>query len=158
MVLSRAGVIVMAMADVMMVGRYGTQPLAELSLGYAVAIPLFVAGLGAMVGIVSVTARGAGAGSAELPAGRAARPALVAAGRRRRRALCFAAEPLLRLIGHSPALVAGGGAVARAFALGALFQIVFAAASFYLEGTGADAPGLVAMIAGTSSTSRSTGS
>ena len=67
-VLSRAGVMVMAMADVMMVGRFGTQPLAELALGYAVFIPIFVAGIGCLVGVISITARGLGAGSSDLPA------------------------------------------------------------------------------------------
>jgi multidrug resistance protein, MATE family len=33
-------------------------------------------------------------------------------------------------------------------AVGAAFQIVFVAASFYLEGTGRTKPGLVAMVAG----------
>ena len=43
--------------------------------------------------------------------------------------------------------MAGGGAVARMSAAGAFFQIVFTAASFYLEGTGRMKPGLVAMVA-----------
>ena len=81
----------MAMADVMMVGRFGTRPLAELALGYAVFIPIFVAGVGCQVGIISITARGLGAGgpTCRAPcagcAGRcwsaASRPVCLAAGR-----------------------------------------------------------------------------
>ena len=145
-VLSRAGLLVMAMADVVMVGRYDTGALAELSLGYAVFIPPLVAGLGCMVGIVSTAARGRGAGDpARGIALRGLRWSLlvgaVAGLLSRRRADAAADRPRARL-------VAGGGAVARAFAPGALFQIVFAAASFYLEGTGRMRPGLVAMIVG----------
>ena len=66
--LSRAGVVLMSTADVVMVGRYDTLALAELSLGTAVFIPVLVAGIGCLVGVVSVTARGAGAGGVDLPA------------------------------------------------------------------------------------------
>ena len=65
---------------------------------------------------------------------------------------------MLRLIGQAPELVAGGAAVAWMSAPGVLFQIVFAAASFYLEGTGRARPGLVAMAGANSSTSPSAGS
>ena len=58
--LSRAGMVVMAMADVVMVGRYDTDALAALSLGNAVFMPLLVAGIGCMVGIVATAARAPG--------------------------------------------------------------------------------------------------
>lgn len=145
--LSRAGILLMAMADVIMVGRYDTQALAELSLGFAVFIPVLVAGIGCMVGIVSTTARGQGAASAALPAIalRGLRWGVLVGSVAT--LLILASEPLLRVIGHAPDLAAGAGAVARIFAPGALFQIVFVAASFYLEGTGRTKPGLVAMLA-----------
>ena len=85
MVLSRAGLVLMAMADVVMVGRYDTGALAALSLGYAVVMPLLVTGIGCMVGVIATTARGMGAGSPDTAGDRAARPALGGAGRRRRR-------------------------------------------------------------------------
>ena len=135
----------MAMVNVVMVGRAGTAELAALSLGYAVFMPPVIAGIGCMVGIVATTAREKGAGSAATPeiALRGLRWALVVGGVAW--LLLLAAGPLLRLIGHTPELVAGGGAVARMLAPGALFQIVFVAATFYLEGTGRPRPGLVAM-------------
>lgn len=144
--LSRAGMLVMSMVAVMMVGRYDTLALAQLSLGFAVFIPVFVAGIGCLVGIISVTARGKGADNADLPAV-ALRglwwAALVGA---LATFPILLAEPLLRLIGQAPELAAGGGAVARMLAAGAFFQILYVGASFYLEGTGRTKPGLVAMV------------
>ncbi len=145
-VLSRAGILLMAMADVVMVGRYDTIALGHLALGFAVFIPLFVSGIGAMVGIVSVTARAHGAGEADLPAIalRGLRWALVvgalAAG------AVWIAGGWLHLIGHEPDLAEGAGRVARILAVGAFFQVAFVAASFYLEATGRTKPGLVAMM------------
>ncbi len=144
--LSRAGVVLMSTASVIMVGRYDTLALAELSLGNAVFIPVLVAGVGCLVGVVSVTARGAGAGAADLPAVAlrglwwAAFVGLVAT------LPILLSERALLLIGQTPELAAGGGAVARMLAAGAFFQLVFVGASFYLEGTGRTKPGLVAMI------------
>jgi MATE family multidrug resistance protein len=144
-ILSRAGLVVMAMADVVMVGRYDTDALAALSLGNAVFMPLLIAGVGCMVGIVATAARAQGADDPELPAialrglrwsalvGALASVAVLGAG------------PVLRVIGQAPELVSGGAAVAHMLAAGALLQIVFTAASFYLEGTGRPKPGLVAM-------------
>ena len=73
-------------------------------------MPLLVAGIGCLVGIVSTTARGHGRGRRALPRSRCAgcagrwwsapSPGL----------LLLAAGPLLRLIGQAPELVAGGGA------------------------------------------------
>lgn len=144
--LSRAGILLMAMADVVMVGRYGTRPLAELSLGFAVFVPMLLTGVGCMVGIVATTARGAGAGDPEVAAIalRGLRWSLAIGGLAT--VLVLFSEPLLHAIGHEPALAAGAGAVARRLAPGALFQIVFVAASFYLEATGRPKPGLVAML------------
>lgn len=146
--LSRAGILVMAMADVIMVGRHDTVELGYLALGFAVFVPVFVTGIGAMVGIVSVTARTRGAGGADLPAIalRGLRWAVVVG--LLAVALVVLAGGGLRLIGHEPDLAHGAGRVARVLAIGALFQIVFVAASFYLEGTGRTKPGLVVMVIG----------
>lgn len=145
--LSRAGVLLLSMADVVMVGRYDTLALAQLSLGVAVFIPVLVAGIGCCVGIVSVVARAHGSGARDLPE-MALRglwwAALVGA---------IATVPVLfggavlRLIGQTPELAEGGGAVARLLAAGVFLQVVYVGASFYLEATGRPKPGLVAMAA-----------
>lgn len=147
-VLNRAGLVVMAFADVAMTGRYDTSALAALSLGYAVTMPVYVTGIGCMTGIIATTAREHGSGSADTPAIAlrglwwATAAGVVAA------LLCLLAGPILSLVGQAPELVAGGAAVALLLAPGTLFQVVFVAAGFYLEGTGRTRPGLVAMIGG----------
>jgi MATE family multidrug resistance protein len=144
-VFNRAGVVLMGVADVVMVGRYDTEALAALSLGIAVVMPAFVTGIGCTVGIVAIAARDSGAGSTEVPAV-GLRGLHWAGGVGILAALAsFAAAPLLRLIGQEPALVAGGASVALMLAPGTLFQVIFVAASFYLEGTGRPRPPLVAM-------------
>lgn len=148
-VLNRAGLVVMAFADVVMTGRYDTGALAALSLGYAVTMPIYVTGIGCMVGIIAAAAREqGGGGGSELPAialrglwwsGAVGSVAAL---------LCLLAGPVLALVGQSPELVAGGARAALIFAPGVFFQIAFVAAGFYLEGTGRMRPGLVAMIGG----------
>lgn len=144
-VLNRAGMVGLTMADVVMVGRYDTGALAALSLGYAFVMPVIVAGIGCMVGVVATTAREAGAGLADTPAIllRALRWAVLVGlllG-----LATLSAGPVLRLIGQDPALVAGGARVAWISAPGVALHLVFAAASFYLEGTNRPRPGVVAM-------------
>ncbi len=144
-VLSRAGLVVMAMADVVMVGRYDTEALGALALGYAVMMPLMVAGIGCTVGVVAIAARGHGSATPGLAATalRGLHWATLVGGIAA--LLTLTAGPVLRTIGQTPELASGGAAVAWMSAPGVLLQIVFTAASFYLEGTGRARPGLVAM-------------
>jgi MATE family multidrug resistance protein len=144
--LSRAGILTLTLADMVMVGRYGTVPLSHLSMGYAVFVPIMVTGIGSLVGIMALTARHVGAGDR----------AEVAATFHRGLAWAFAvglacslliwfAETWLTLIGQRPELAAGGGLVARWLAPGALLQVIFVASSFWLEATNRPLPGLVLM-------------
>ena len=144
-VLSRAGLVVMAMVNVVMVGRYDTEALGALALGFAVVMPLMVAGIGCTVGVVAIAAREHGQATPGLGATAlrglhwATLVGILAA------LLTLTAGPVLRLIGQAPDLATGGAAVAWMSAPGVLLQIVFTAATFYLEGTGRARPGLVAM-------------
>ncbi|MFT3973844.1 MAG: MATE family efflux transporter [Amaricoccus sp.] len=144
-VLNRAGLVLMGVVSVVMVGRYDTGALAGFALGNAVVMPLLVAGIGCLVGVIAVTARehgGGGAGTAEV-----ALRGLhwsVAVGVAGSLAALFAG-PILGLIGQEPALVSAGARVAVFLAPGVLLHLVFVAASFWLEGTGRTRPGLVAM-------------
>jgi MATE family multidrug resistance protein len=146
-VLNRAGLVVMQMVGIVMVGRYDTDALAAFSIGSAIAAPLMVAGFGCVVGIVALSARAFGARDPDLP-GNALRGlawatliGVIATG------LTFFAGPVLRLVGQEPGLVQGGTVVAWMLAPGVLAQIVFSAACFYLEGTARPQPGLYAMAA-----------
>ncbi|WP_299134761.1 MATE family efflux transporter [uncultured Amaricoccus sp.] len=146
-VLSRAGILIMTLVGVMMVGQHDTFELAKLSLGSAVFFPLLVTGVGCMVGVISSASREMGSRDPDLPAIalRGLRWSVVVGGVAT--LLVFGSETLLFAIGHEPALASGAGSVARMLAPGALFQIVFVAGSFYLEGTARTKPGLVVMIA-----------
>ena len=145
-VLSRAGILVMTLVGLVMAGQHDTFELAKLSLGSAVFFPLLVTGVGCMVGIISTAAREMGAGDPDLPAIalRGLRWSVVVGGIAT--LLALGSGALLFAIGHEPALAAGAGSVARVLAPGALFQLVFVAASFYLEGTARTKPGLVVMV------------
>lgn len=146
--LSRVGVIVLAVVNVAMVGRADTTALAAFSLGYAIFTPLLVGGIGCMLGIIATTARMRGTEPDAVPAvGLRGLHWGLAVGVFVSLLLFVLAEPLLRLIGHAPQLVTDGAAAARLLAPGALFQLVFVAATFYLEGTGRARPGLIAMAA-----------
>ncbi len=146
-VLSRAGLVVMQMAGVVMVGRYDTGALAAFSIGSAIAAPLMVAGFGCVVGIVALASRGFGASDPDLPTTALRGLAWATLVGVAASLLTLFAGPVLRLIGQAPELVTGGTAVAWMLAPGVLAQIVFAAASFYLEGTARPQPGLYAMAA-----------
>ncbi|QDL92846.1 MATE family efflux transporter [Paroceanicella profunda] len=144
--LARAGIFTLSLADIVMVGRYDTAALAHLSMGYAVFFPVMITGVGAMTGIVAETARHAGAGDGQAGAATwrrgiawALSVGLVCT------VLALFSETWLRLIGQAPDLAIGGGSAARWLAPGAVLQILFVASSFYLEGRSKPLPGLVLM-------------
>lgn len=144
-VFNRAGLVLMGVVSVVMVGRYDTEALAGFALGNAVIMPLLVAGIGCLVGVIAVTARESGAGGTETAA--VALRGLhwaVAIGLVGALAALFSG-PILRAIGQDPALVAAGSRVAIYLAPGVTLHLVFVAATFWLEGIGRTRPGLVAM-------------
>jgi MATE family multidrug resistance protein len=147
--LSRAGTLIISLTAVVVVGRYDTLALGQLALGTGVFLPMAVAGIGMMTGLLSVVSRGAGAGEANLPdhglRGLWWAGLIGAIG-----ALpVFAGEAILTMIGQTPDLAVGGGAVARWLAPGVFLHMIFVGASVYLEGTGRTKPGLVAMAVAT---------
>lgn len=52
--LSRAGTLVISLTAVVVVGRYDTLALGQLALGTGVFLPMAVAGIGMMTGLLSV--------------------------------------------------------------------------------------------------------
>lgn len=132
--LSRAGILVMAFADIAMLGRYGNGAVGISNLGIAIFIPAIVMCIGMVSGMVPVISQAYGAGNFQ------------ECGRAWRRGLswgCFISligiaviwrgETLLLLFGQSPEMAKGGGDVAVALAPGILAQTVFAVCAFYLE-------------------------
>lgn len=144
--LSRAGILALTLADLAAVGRHSIGGLNNLGIALTIFIPIMVGGIGFMLGVVSVVARRQGAGEFD---------EAVATWRRglawglvvgsASAAIIWFTESWLALFGQSPELVAGGGAVGRALALGALGQTLFLVCAFFLEGSGRPMPSLVAM-------------
>ena len=143
--LSRAGLLLMGLVDVVMLGRYSTQALGEASLALALFIPIMVSGVGLQIGLISLVARRYGAGRhAEcVDVWLRALPWAALAGTLGAGVMALG-ELWLALLGQ--ALAPGAGAVSRAIAPGVLFQVLYIACAFYLEGTGRPKPALVAMV------------
>ena len=145
--LSRAGILLMAFADIAMLGRYGDGAVGISNLGLATFIPVIVITIGMASGMVPVVSQAYGAGNIQ------------ECGRAWRRGLCWGAcvsligmavvwrsETLLLWLGQTPELAKGGGDVAVALAPGVLAQTVFAVCAFYLESTRRPMFALVVML------------
>ena len=145
--LSRAGILIMAFADVAMLGRYGDGAVGVSNLGLAIFIPVIVVTIGMSSGMVPVVSQAFGAGNYQ------------ECGRAWRRGLCWGTfisligiavvwrtETLLGWFGQTPELAKGGGDVAVALAPGVLAQTIFAACAFYLESTRRPMFALTAML------------
>lgn len=145
--LSRAGILMMAFADIAMLGRYGEGAVGISNLGIAIFIPVIVITIGMASGMVPVVSQAYGAGNT------------AECGRAWRRGLCWGAfisligmsvvwrsETLLLWFGQTPELAKGGGDVAVALAPGVLAQTIFAVCAFYLESTRRPMFALAAML------------
>ena len=145
--LSRAGILVMAFTDIVMLGRYGEGAVGVSNLGLAIFVPLMVVAIGLCSGMVPVVSHAYGAGQwAEC--GQAWRRAIswgVFVSVFAMMAVSQGGE-LLLLFGQSQELSRRGGAVALALMPGLLAQVLYAVSAFYLESTGRPLPALAAMV------------
>ena len=146
-VVTRAGILTMALVDVVMVGRYSTQEIAYLAIGNAPVVTLIVTSVGLMMGTLVMTAKAFGAGE------------LVQCGVVWRRSVpygfvigligllsCAFGEQLLLLSGQTPDLSRGGGTVMLVLGLGLPANLVFVAGNFFLEAIKRPLPGMAAMV------------
>lgn len=147
-IVARAGLLVMALVDTILVGRYGTSDLAELSLASSVTGALIVTGMGLLTGTLVITSNALGADD-PATAGRAWRASLlysivlgVGFG-----LVCFAAEPFFQATGQSGHMAEQAGHLTRILALGLPGSLVFTTSAFFLEGLKRPVPGMLMMLA-----------
>lgn len=144
---ARSGLLLMVTVDTIMAGRAGPGQLAFYAVSLAPQVLLLLTGTGLMMGTVVLTAQADGAGRPEA-CGRIWRLGLINAvvlglllG-----LPMLAGEAVLRLLGQSHELAAGGGAVLAQFSWGLPGLLLFTATGFFLEGIGRPGPGMVVMI------------
>jgi MATE family multidrug resistance protein len=146
--LSRAGILAMALVDVLMLARHDTLALAQASVALGLFVPIMVTGVGLQLGVISLVARlhGAGRRAECLDVWLRALPWACLWGGAGAALMVFGGT-WLRLIGHEATLAAGGGAVSLALAPGVPLQILYVTCAFYLEGTGRPKFAMLAMLA-----------
>ncbi|MEQ8666055.1 MAG: MATE family efflux transporter [Rhodospirillales bacterium] len=147
-ILSRSGVMLMALVDTIMVGRYSSLELAYLSIGLAPFGPLLVFGVGIAMGTQVVTATNHGAGRLREcgAAWRRGAPFAFAVGLAGC-GLCLFGEALLAATGQLPDIARNGGDILMILGLGLPFVLLFIASNFFLEGLQRPLPGLWFMLA-----------
>lgn len=147
-VLSRSGVMLMAMVDTIMVGQYASLELAYLSMGLAPFGPMLVAGVGIAMGTQVVTAMTYGEGRLRDCGAvwRRGAPFAFAVGLIGL-ILCLFGEAGLAATGQTPELAREGGRILLILGLGLPFVLFYIASSFFLEGLKRPMPGLYFMMA-----------
>lgn len=146
-IVARAGMMTMALVDIMFVGRYGVADLGYLTIGNAAITTVIMASFGLLMGtlVMSATAFGGGNFSECGRVWRRSMPYAVLIG-----AACAVlglfAEPLLLLTGQTSALAHEGAKVALILALGAPFLMAYAACAHFLEGIKRPVPGMLIML------------
>ena len=146
-VISRVGILTIVLADLMMVGQYGTDDLAFFAIGAVPIIPVIVGGVGLMMGTLVLSSNAFGAGDFKACGGvwRHAMPyaaligvlALV---------FCSFGELLLTALGQSDEMAARGGDILFILGLGLPFILLYQVSNFFLEGIKRPGPGMVVMV------------
>ncbi len=144
MVVSRAGFVGLVVVDTVMSGRVSTDELAYFSLASGPQLFLMMVGIGLLRGAPVLTAQAFGAGESEkigalwrVIAIHAFLLSLILT------AVALAGEPMLLLLGQSPELAQGGGAVMRMFSWSLPFYMVWVSLVNLLEGLGKTIPAMV---------------
>jgi MATE family multidrug resistance protein len=147
-VVSRAGILVMATADTAMVGRFDTKELAYMSIGGALIIPIMLVSMGMTMGTLILTSNSFGAKEFKdcgviwrhsLPF--ALMLGLVAVG------IAYFGPNWLALAGQTERLANEGGAIMRITGFGLPGYLLFMVSAFFLEGIRRPLPSMFVMIA-----------
>ena len=146
-VVSRAGVLAMTVADTIIVGRYSSAELGYLSLGVAVYLPLLLTVMGLLTGttVAAAQAMGRGEEAESGAAWRRALPVAFAFGALGLLLGLFGREVLL-LTGQSGDVAAGAGRVFFILALGYPAAFLYFATAFFLEGVRRPRPAAWAIV------------
>lgn len=147
-IVARSGVMVLALVDTMMVGRFAASELAALGLAQAPVMTLLLIGIGLTMGTLVMTASAFGAGRDAVCGAiwwRAVR--FIALAGVAGSAVCLFSETILSALGQTPEMAASAGAVARVLGLGLAPQLIFVTTQFFLEGLKRPWPGTLMMIA-----------
>lgn len=147
-VVSRAGILTMLVADMIMVGQYDAGELAQLALGVSLFVPVVVTGIGALQGVNVLVSQRFGAGDLEgcRDALRRGLPFALLVGALGA-ALLLLAPVWFALIGHGGALAGGAGAVAQILAPAVVLQVLYIVTAFFCEGAQNPRPAMMVMIA-----------
>lgn len=147
-IVARSGVMVLALVDAVMVGRFAAAELAALGLAQAPVMTLLLIGIGLTMGTLVMTASAFGTGRDAVCGAvwlRAVRFSAIAGAVGT--LICLFSETILSGLGQTPEMAASAGAVARVLGLGLAPQLVFITTQFFLEGLKRPWPGTLMMIA-----------
>ena len=147
-ILSRLGIIAMAIVDTVMVGRYATNHLAYLNLGNGTMIMVaLVTALGMLMGTMVYTANAFGRGDLEGcgEVFKRSMPYALAVGAAGM-LICLPGEAWLYVMGQEAELVSEGGRIMRILAFGLPGYMVYVGCLFFLEGVKRPAVGMAMMV------------
>lgn len=136
-VMSRVGIMLMGLVDTIVVGRYSTDELAYMALGWAPVSVFLVTGIGVLQSVQVIAARRIGEGNAEA-AGHAWHLGIFWSfiGGLIGLAVFFFGPQIMLLLGQKGEVAVGGGEVARILGYSLGFHMMWCACAFFLEATG----------------------
>lgn len=147
-VLARSGVMVLALVDTVVVGRFAADELAVLGLALTLVTTLLLIGIGLLMGTLVVTATEYGAGRFgacgvvwRRSLGYALGLGVIMA------SVCMVGEAILRLFGQSAELASRAAPVVQVLGIGLAPQLIFITTQYFLEGIRRPLPGMLLMLA-----------
>jgi MATE family multidrug resistance protein len=145
-VVSRAGILTLAVVDTIMLGPLGAGEVARYGLGTSTFVVLLVFGIGLLFGTVVETShlRGAGRLSETGHVWRRAVPYAIILGLIGLM-LTQVAESYFLLVGQGAELAASSASVTRIQGIGLLPMMLYVVSNFYLEAMGRPLPGMIAV-------------